>query len=111
LLVLQTPPASVEVVAPLAESLAQVAQPCLLGEGIEVRVLGLLDRPLERETGPLERLEVRLGLRARGLGSGELRVQPIDLLLEPCRLPGERREARPASASPSRAGRGRAAPP
>src|SRR5207245_1117158 len=74
LLVLQAPPASVEVVAPLAERLRQVAQPGLLGEGVEERVLALLDGPLERRAGARERLEVPLGLGARRLGLGQLRA-------------------------------------
>src|SRR5205814_2068790 len=65
LLVLQTPPASVEVVAPLAERLRQVAQPGLLGEGVEERVLALLDGLLEWRARPRERLDVRLGLEGR----------------------------------------------
>src|SRR5436309_3554787 len=92
LLVLQAPPASVEVVAPLAERLRQVAQPGLLGEGVEERVLALLDGPLERRAGVRERLEVPLGLGARHLGLGQLRAQSIDFRPERRGLPRELRE-------------------
>src|SRR5437763_711319 len=92
LLVLQAPPASVEVVAPLAERLRQVAQPGLLGEGVEERVLALLDGLLEWRARPRERLDVRLGLGARRLALRQLRAQPIDLRPERRRLPRELRE-------------------
>src|SRR5439155_1760509 len=79
LLVLQAPPAAVEVVAPLAERLRQVAQPGLFGEGVEERVLALLDGLLEWRARPRERLDARLGLGARRLALRLLRAQPIDL--------------------------------